>query len=184
MGCSLGRSSLGAPHVRVLATGQSTEFGRTAALADAAPLPSHFQQTIFAIGRYLIVIALALVTVIIAVSLVGGTGVARPAGPRDSDRRSTRSRRPLACSESTSVSPAPRTARKRLQQHHPPRAMPRARHTPAQPAAPGVRRRGDVSQPTQSRQAAPVPRYLPTDQSPPDLCSRRPHLDLQAIYRH
>ena len=52
--------SRGAPRVRVLATGQDTEFGRTAALTGAEPPVSHFQQAIFTIGRYLIVIALAL----------------------------------------------------------------------------------------------------------------------------
>jgi H+-transporting ATPase len=67
--------SRGAPHGRVLATGQATEFGRTAALTGAEPPVSHFQQAIFAIGRYLIVIALALVAVIVVVSLLRGTSL-------------------------------------------------------------------------------------------------------------
>jgi H+-transporting ATPase len=67
--------SRGAPRVRVLATGQGTEFGRTAALTGAEPPVSHFQQAIFAIGRYLIVIALVLVAVIVVVSLLRGTSV-------------------------------------------------------------------------------------------------------------
>ena len=67
--------SRGAPRVRVLATGQDTEFGRTAALTGAEPPVSHFQQAIFAIGRYLIVVALALVAVIVVVSLLRGTSL-------------------------------------------------------------------------------------------------------------
>jgi H+-transporting ATPase len=67
--------SRGAPHVRVLATGPGTEFGRTAALTGAEPPVSHFQKAIFAIGKYLIVIALILVAVIVAVSLLRGTSL-------------------------------------------------------------------------------------------------------------
>ncbi|HET6867715.1 MAG TPA: plasma-membrane proton-efflux P-type ATPase, partial [Solirubrobacteraceae bacterium] len=67
--------SRGAPHARVLATGRSTEFGRAASLTGAEPPVSHFQQAIFAIGRYLIVIALALVAVIVVVSLLRGTSL-------------------------------------------------------------------------------------------------------------
>jgi H+-transporting ATPase len=67
--------SRGAPQVRLLATGASTKFGRTAQLTDADPPVSHFQQAIFAIGRYLIVIALGLVGVIVVVSLLRGTSV-------------------------------------------------------------------------------------------------------------
>jgi H+-transporting ATPase len=67
--------SRGAPHVRVMATGSATEFGRTAELTGAQPPESHFQQAIFAIGRYLIVIALSLVAVIVAVSLLRGTSL-------------------------------------------------------------------------------------------------------------
>jgi H+-transporting ATPase len=67
--------SRGTPHLRVVATGHATEFGRTAQLAGAKPPVSHFQQAIFAIGKYLIVIALALVSVIVVVSLLRGTSV-------------------------------------------------------------------------------------------------------------
>jgi H+-transporting ATPase len=67
--------SRGAPHIRVVATGAATEFGRTAALTGAEPPVSHFQQAIFAIGRYLIVIAMSLVAVIVVVSLLRGTSV-------------------------------------------------------------------------------------------------------------
>jgi H+-transporting ATPase len=67
--------SRGAPHVRVLATGQATEFGRTAQLAGAEPPVSHFQKAIFAIGKYLIAIALTLVAVIVLVCLLRGTSL-------------------------------------------------------------------------------------------------------------
>lgn len=68
--------SRGTPAVRVLATGASTEFGRTASLTGQEPPASHFQRAVFAIGRYLIALALALVAVIVAVSLLRGTSVA------------------------------------------------------------------------------------------------------------
>ena len=67
--------SRGSPRVRVLATGASTEFGRTAELTGAEPPQSHFQAAIFAIGRYLIVIAMSLVAVIVVVSLLRGTSL-------------------------------------------------------------------------------------------------------------
>jgi H+-transporting ATPase len=59
----------------VTATGTRTQFGRTAQLASAEPPPSHFQRAVLAIGRYLIVLSLALVTVIVAVSLLRGDSV-------------------------------------------------------------------------------------------------------------
>jgi H+-transporting ATPase len=68
--------SRGAPRLRVLATGARTQFGRTAELTEEGPVESHFQTAIFAIGKYLIGIALALVAVIVAVSLLRGTSVA------------------------------------------------------------------------------------------------------------
>jgi len=64
--------SRGSPAVRVLATGAATEFGRTAELTGERGPQSHFQAAIFAIGRYLIAIALALVAVIVVVSLLRG----------------------------------------------------------------------------------------------------------------
>jgi H+-transporting ATPase len=67
--------SRGSPSVRVLATGTSTEFGRTAELAGAEPPESHFQKAIFAIGRYLIAIAMTLVAVIVLVSLLRGSSL-------------------------------------------------------------------------------------------------------------
>ncbi len=66
----------GAPRLRVLATGAATEFGRTAELTEEGPGQSHFQAAIFTIGKYLIGVALALVAVIVAVSLLRGTSVA------------------------------------------------------------------------------------------------------------
>jgi H+-transporting ATPase len=59
----------------VTKTGLQTLFGRSAQLAGAEPPPSHFQQAVLAIGRYLIALALALVAVIVAVSLLRGNGV-------------------------------------------------------------------------------------------------------------
>ncbi len=66
----------GAPRLRVLATGSQTEFGRTAALTEEGPTASHFQAAIFSIGKYLIGIAMALIAVIVAVSLLRGASVA------------------------------------------------------------------------------------------------------------
>ncbi|MBQ0984512.1 plasma-membrane proton-efflux P-type ATPase [Streptomyces sp. F63] len=66
----------GAPVIRVLATGGGTEFGRTARLAGEAAPESHFQRAVVTIGKYLIVLAVALVAVIVVVSLLRGTGVA------------------------------------------------------------------------------------------------------------
>jgi H+-transporting ATPase len=65
----------GSPQVRVLATGASTMFGRTAELTAESGPTSHFEQAIFKIGRYLIALALALVGVIVVVSLLRGTSV-------------------------------------------------------------------------------------------------------------
>jgi H+-transporting ATPase len=59
----------------VTKTGLQTLFGRSAQLAGAEPPPSHFQQAVLAIGRYLIALALALVSVIVVVSLLRGNGV-------------------------------------------------------------------------------------------------------------
>ena len=67
--------SRGSPHVRVLATGSSTQFGRTAELTGAQGPRSHFQAAIFSIGRYLIAIAMSLVGVIVIVSLLRGASL-------------------------------------------------------------------------------------------------------------
>jgi H+-transporting ATPase len=68
--------SRGSPTVRVLATGEATEFGRTAELTGEAGAESHFQAAIFSIGRYLIGIALGLVALIVVVSLLRGSSLA------------------------------------------------------------------------------------------------------------
>jgi H+-transporting ATPase len=68
--------SRGSPTMRVLATGAATEFGRTAELTEEGAQQSHFQAAIFSIGKYLIAIAMTLVAVIVAVSLLRGTSLA------------------------------------------------------------------------------------------------------------
>ncbi|ASN22820.1 plasma-membrane proton-efflux P-type ATPase [Streptomyces pluripotens] len=69
--------SRGGPVVRVLATGAETEFGRTAQLTGRAAPVSHFQRAVIDIGKYLSMLALGLVVVIIVLSLLRGSGVAR-----------------------------------------------------------------------------------------------------------
>jgi len=59
----------------VYATGSSSYFGRTAALVEAAGTVSHFQRAVLRIGNYLIVLAVALVTLTVVVSLVRGNAV-------------------------------------------------------------------------------------------------------------
>ncbi|HOI13672.1 MAG TPA: plasma-membrane proton-efflux P-type ATPase [Methanoculleus sp.] len=54
----------------VVATGGKTFFGRTARLAGEAATASHFQKAVARIGDYLIVLAIALVTVVFIVSLI------------------------------------------------------------------------------------------------------------------
>ncbi len=56
----------------VYATGASTYFGTTAELVQEAHTVSHFQRAVLKIGNYLIILAVALVSVIIAVSVVRG----------------------------------------------------------------------------------------------------------------
>lgn len=56
----------------VYATGANTYFGKTAELVQATHSVSHFQQAVLKIGNVLIMLALALVTVIIAVALLRG----------------------------------------------------------------------------------------------------------------
>jgi H+-transporting ATPase len=56
----------------VYATGASTYFGKTAQLVQEAKSVSHFQKAVLRIGTYLIVLALALVALIVAVSLLRG----------------------------------------------------------------------------------------------------------------
>jgi H+-transporting ATPase len=56
----------------VYATGASTYFGKTAQLVQEAHTVSHFQRAVLKIGNYLIILAVALVTVIITVALFRG----------------------------------------------------------------------------------------------------------------
>jgi H+-transporting ATPase len=56
----------------VYGTGQDTFFGKTAQLVQEAHTVSHFQRAVLKIGRYLIVLAVALVALILAVALFRG----------------------------------------------------------------------------------------------------------------
>jgi H+-transporting ATPase len=56
----------------VYATGANTYFGKTAQLVQEAHTASHFQRAVLKIGNYLIILAAAMVTVIIAVALFRG----------------------------------------------------------------------------------------------------------------
>ena len=56
----------------VTGTGQNTYFGKTAHLVESAHTVSHFQQAVLKIGDYLIVVAIGLVTLILAVALFRG----------------------------------------------------------------------------------------------------------------
>ena len=56
----------------VYATGASTYFGKTAQLVQEAHTVSHFQRAVLKIGDYLIILAVALVAIIIAVSIIRG----------------------------------------------------------------------------------------------------------------
>jgi len=56
----------------VYATGANTYFGKTAQPVQTAQTVSHFQKAVLNIGNYLIILALALVTVIIIVAIFRG----------------------------------------------------------------------------------------------------------------
>jgi H+-transporting ATPase len=56
----------------VYATGTHTYFGKTAQLVQEAHTVSHFQKAVLKIGNYLIILAVALVTLIIAVAIFRG----------------------------------------------------------------------------------------------------------------
>ncbi len=56
----------------VYATGTGTYFGKTAELVQDARTVSHFQRAVLQIGKFLILLALALVAVITVVSIVRG----------------------------------------------------------------------------------------------------------------
>nr|MBW4078713.1 plasma-membrane proton-efflux P-type ATPase [Acidobacteriota bacterium] len=56
----------------VYATGTNTYFGKTAELVQESQTVSHFQRAVLKIGTYLIILAVAMVSVIIVVSIVRG----------------------------------------------------------------------------------------------------------------
>ncbi|MEP6971648.1 MAG: plasma-membrane proton-efflux P-type ATPase, partial [Betaproteobacteria bacterium] len=56
----------------VYGTGSNTYFGKTAKLVQEVKTASHFQKAVLKIGNYLIILALALVTVIIGVAIFRG----------------------------------------------------------------------------------------------------------------
>ena len=56
----------------VYATGENTYFGKTAELVETAVTVSHFQQAVLKIGNYLIMLAVAMVTLIVAVGIYRG----------------------------------------------------------------------------------------------------------------
>ncbi len=60
----------------VYATGAGTYFGKTAELVQEAGSVSHFQQAVLQIGKFLIMLALALVSLIVIVSILRGEPVA------------------------------------------------------------------------------------------------------------
>ena len=59
----------------IYATGASSYMGETTALVETAGTVSHFQRAVLRIGNYLIVIAAALVTLTVVVSLIRGNPV-------------------------------------------------------------------------------------------------------------
>ena len=59
----------------VYGTGTHTYFGRTAELVQGAHTVSHFQKAVLKIGNYLIILAVALVTVIVVVAILRGDPV-------------------------------------------------------------------------------------------------------------
>src|SRR5665648_242685 len=71
-GSIIRRGEIGA---MVYATGVNTYFGKTAQLVQEAHTVSHFQRAVLKIGDYLIIIAIALVTLIFAVALFRGDPV-------------------------------------------------------------------------------------------------------------
>ncbi len=59
----------------VYATGADTYFGKTAELVQGAHTVSHFQRAVLKIGNYLIILAVVLVAVIVAASLLRGNAI-------------------------------------------------------------------------------------------------------------
>jgi H+-transporting ATPase len=71
-GSILRRGEIGA---MVYATGPKTYFGKTAELVESAVTVSHFQKAVLRIGDYLIILAVVLVSVIVAMGLYRGEQV-------------------------------------------------------------------------------------------------------------
>ncbi len=67
----------------VYATGANTYFGKTAQLVQEAHTVSHFQQAVLKIGKYLIILAVALVAVIITVGILRGDPMLYAKPPQD-----------------------------------------------------------------------------------------------------
>ncbi len=67
----------------VYATGANTYFGKTAQLVQEAHTVSHFQQAVLKIGKYLIILALALVAVIVLVGIIRGEPMLYATPPKD-----------------------------------------------------------------------------------------------------
>ena len=59
----------------VVATGMSTFFGKTAKLVSTARPTSHFQEAVLTIGKYLIIMSVALAAILTVVELVRGAPV-------------------------------------------------------------------------------------------------------------
>ncbi len=59
----------------VYGTGANTYFGRTAQLVQDAHTVSHFQRAVLKIGNYLIILAVSLVALIIAISILRGDAI-------------------------------------------------------------------------------------------------------------
>ncbi|HME75386.1 MAG TPA: plasma-membrane proton-efflux P-type ATPase [Mycobacterium sp.] len=59
----------------VYATGSHTYFGKTAELVQDAHTVSHFQRAVLKIGNYLIILAVALVTIIVVTAILRGDAI-------------------------------------------------------------------------------------------------------------
>jgi len=88
----------------VYATGVNTYFGKTAQLVQEAHTVSHFQRAVLKIGNYLIILAVLLVTVIIAVAIFRATHPHNIAVRLGADRgRDSRKRWPTVLSVTMAV---------------------------------------------------------------------------------
>jgi H+-transporting ATPase len=67
----------------VYATGTHTYFGKTAQLVEQAQTTSHFQRAVMKIGKYLIILAVALVAVIVTVAVIRGDPLLHAKPPAD-----------------------------------------------------------------------------------------------------